>query len=337
MKEAMFYEKLENNRVKCHLCAFDCPIAEGKTGICRVKKNIGGKLYSLVYDKLTAANPDPIEKKPSYHFAPGTRTFSIATRGCNWRCKYCQNWSLSQGEIEGIELSPEQIVQNAVSSGCQGISYTYGEPTIFYELAYDTAKLAHQEGLYNTFVTNGYMNPEPIEKLAPYLDEATVDFKGSGNKQFLRKFSKVPDPDPIFRALREFKKQGVFVEISNLLVPEMGDSLEDVEKLVKWIVENLGKDIPLHFLRFFPSYKVRDLPPTPFETLDKSYHIARDLGMQYVYLGNVRDNRNNTYCPECGKLLIEREGMSMARNEIKDGKCPYCGTKINIGGEKWLD
>ena len=199
MKEAMFYEILDDNRVKCHLCAFNCPIAEGKAGICRVKKNIGGKLYSLVYDKLSAANPDPI-----------------------------------------------------------------------------------------------------------------------------------------FRALKEFKKQGVFIEISDLLVTEMGDSLEKVEELVKWIIDNLGEEIPLHFLRFFPAYKVLDLPSTPFETLDNAYQIDENLGMKYVYLGNVRDKRNNTYCPKCGELLIERNGMSMGHNYMKNGKCPYCGAKINIGGEKWM-
>lgn len=336
MREAVFYEKLKDNKVRCHLCAFNCPISEGKIGICRVKKNIGGKLYSLVYDKLSAANPDPIEKKPSYHFAPGTCTYSITTPGCNWKCKYCQNWDISQGRIEGRELSPEEIVQNAKSYGCQGISYTYGEPTIFYELTYDTAKLAHKEGLYNTYVTNGFINPEPIKKIAPYLDEATVDFKGSGDREFLRKFSSVPSADPIFRALKKYKKQGVFVEVTNLIVPEMGDSMKKVEELVEWIMDNLGDETPLHFLRFFPHYQVQYLPPTPLKTLEKAYQIAKDGGMKYVYLGNVGDKRNNTYCPECGELLIKRRGMQTVENKIKDGRCPVCEAEINIGGKKWI-
>jgi len=336
MKEAMFYEKLENKKVRCHLCAFNCIIPEGKIGVCRVKKNIDGKLYSLVYDKLSAANPDPIEKKPSYHFAPGTRTFSIATPGCNWKCKYCQNWDISQGKIEGTKLTPEEIVQRAKLNGCQGISYTYGEPTIFYELTYDTARLAHQQGLYNTYVTNGYINPEPIRMIAPFLDEVTVDFKGSGDKEFMRKFSSVPEPEPIFEALKEYKKQNIFIEITDLIVPEIGDSLEKVEELVKWIIDNLGIETPIHFLRFFPAYMVENLPATPIETLEKAYKIAKDLGMDYVYLGNTFE-RNNTYCPKCGKLLIERRGMRMVENNIKNGKCPYCGAKINLDGRKWIE
>jgi len=336
MKEALFYEKLDNKKVRCRLCAFNCMLREGREGICRVKKNIGGKLYTFVYDKLIAANPDPIEKKPSYHFAPGTHTYSITTPGCNWKCKYCQNWNISQGEIEGWELSPEEIVENAKSYDCQGISYTYGEPTIFYELTYDTAKLAHKEGLYNTYVTNGYINPEPIKQIAPYLDEVTVDFKGSGDKEFMRKFSKAPGPEPIFRALKEYKKQGVFIEITDLIVPKMGDSMERVEELVNWIMDNLGDETPLHFLRFFPAYMVKDLPSTPIETLENAFHRAKDKGMKYVYLGNVGGKGNNTYCPECGELLIERWGMSLLRNRIKNGKCPFCGTKINIAGEKWI-
>jgi pyruvate formate lyase activating enzyme len=336
MQEAMFYEKLENKRVRCHLCAFNCLIPEGKIGICRVKKNIDGKLYSLVYDKLSAANPDPIEKKPSYHFAPGTRTFSIATPGCNWKCKYCQNWHISQGKIEGTKLTPEEIVQRTKLTDCQGVSYTYGEPTIFYELTYDTAKLAHQQGLYNTYLTNGYINPEPIRKIAPYLDQVTVDFKGSGDKEFMRKFSSAPGPEPIFEALKEYKKQNVFIEITDLIVPEIGDSMERVEELVKWIIDNLGKETPLHFLRFFPAYMVMDLPATPMETLEKAYKIAKDLGMDYVYLGNT-GRKNNTHCPRCGKLLIERWGMQMINNKIKDGKCPFCGAKINLGGRKWIE
>jgi len=336
MKEAAFYEKLEGNKVRCRLCAFNCKIPEGKTGICRVKKNMGGRLYSLVYDKLSAANPDPIEKKPSYHFAPGTRTYSIATPGCNWKCKYCQNWNISQGRIKGGKLSPEEIVRNAKSYGCQGISYTYGEPTIFYELTYDTAKLAHKEGLYNTYVTNGFINPEPIKKIAPYLDEATVDFKGSGDREFLRNFSSVPGPEPIFRALKEYKRQGVFVEVTDLIVPRIGDSMGKVEELVEWIIENLGEETPLHFLRFFPAYMIENLPPTPIETLEEAYRKAKDRGMKYVYLGNVGDERNNTYCPECGELLIERRGMQTLNNKIKDGKCPICGAKINIAGKRWI-
>ncbi len=336
MKEANFYEKSGEDKVQCRLCRFNCKISEGGTGKCRVRKNVEGKLYSLVYDKVSAANPDPIEKKPAYQFAPGTRTFSIATPGCNWECKYCQNWNLSQGEIKGRELTPEEIVSNARASGCQGISYTYSEPTIFYELAYDTAKLAHQEGLYNTFVTNGYINPKPIEKLAPYLDQATVDFKGSGEEGFLREFSSVPGPDPIFRALKVYQEKGVFLEITDLLVPEIGDSMERVGQLVDWIIDNLGREIPMHFLRFTPRYQVRDLQPTPRDTLRRAYEIASDRGMEYVYLGNVAE-KNDTHCPNCGELLIKRRGMRTVEVNVEEGTCPSCGEEINLGGKEWME
>lgn len=266
-----------------------------------------------------------------------TCTYSIATPGCNWKCKYCQNWTISQGEIEGENIPPEKIVQRAKSSDCQGVSYTYTEPTIFYELTYDTAKLAHGGGLYNTYVTNGYMNPEPIRKIAPYLDEVTVDFKGSGDEEFLKEFSSVPSPDPIFRALKEYKKQGVFVEITDLIVPKEGDSMEKVEELVEWIIDNLGKETPLHFLKFFPAYNVTDLPPTPLETLEEAYQIAMGKGMKYVYLGNIRNEKNSTFCPECGEPLIRRRGMGITKNKIKNGSCPSCETEINIGGEKWIE
>ena len=337
MKEAMFYEKLEKKTVKCKLCARNCTIPEGKTGVCRVRKNIDGKLYSLVYDKVSAANPDPIEKKPLYHFAPGSSAFSICTPGCNWKCKYCQNWQLSQGEIEGEAISPEEIVKMALDMGCQGVSHTYTEPTIFYELSYDTAKLAHEKGLFNTWVTNGFTNPEPIRKIAKYLDAVTVDFKGSGDEKFLRSFSAVPSVDPIFTALKEYKKHRIHIEITDLIVPKIGDSMKKVRELVRWIKENLGEETPIHFLRFFPNYLVLDLPPTPIETLEKAYTIAKEEEMKYVYVGNVWDEKkNNTYCPNCGKLLIRRLGMETLEYKIKKGKCPYCGEKINVKGEKWI-
>jgi len=336
MKEAMFYEKLGESKVRCELCARNCIIPEGKTGFCRVRKNIDGRLYSLVYDRINSATPNPIEKKPCYNFAPGSWTFSICTPGCNWRCKYCCNWIISQeSEIEGRKIAPEEIVQLAKNSGCQGISYTFTEPTIFYELSYDTAKLAHEEGLYNTWVTNGYTNPEPIKKISRYLDAATVDFKGSGDERFMRDFSSVPSTEPIYRALREYKKRGVHLEITDLIVPRVGDSMERVKELVGWIKENLGDETPIHFLRFFPTYRVRDIPETPLKTLEEAYDIAKAAGMKYVYLGNVSE-RNNTYCPNCNRLLIKRRWMETIEYKIRDGRCPYCGEEINIGGERWI-
>jgi pyruvate formate lyase activating enzyme len=336
MREAMFYERLENQRVKCRLCAFNCMIPEGKTGVCRVRKNIDGALYSLSYDNVSLANPDFIEKKPLYHFAPGSLTFSIATPGCNWRCKYCLNWDLSQTEMKGSSISPEEIVRRAKDTDCQGVSYTYSEPTIFYELTYDTAKIAHREGLYNTYVTNGYMNPEPIREISHYIDAVTVDFKGSGDKEFLRKFSSVPSPEPIYNGLEEWSKQKVHIELTDLIVPKIGDSKKKIRDLVKWVKEKLGNETPIHFLKFFPNYLVLDLPQTPLETLEEAYCIAIEEGMKYAYIGNVFGEKNNTYCPRCGKLLINRLGMKTLEYQIKDSKCPCCEEKINVRGEKWI-
>jgi len=332
----MFYKKLEDKKVKCQLCARRCEIPEGKTGFCRVRKNIDGRLYSLNYDKVISATPNPIEKKPLYHFAPGSRAFSIATTGCNWRCKYCCNWDISQGEIQGEKITPEQLLKMTKDTGCQGLSFTFTEPTIFYELSYETAELAHKKGLYNTWVTNGYTNPEPIKKISPYIDAVTVDFKGSGDADFLKEFSSVPTPEPIYRALKEWKKQNVHIEITDLLVPKVGDSMEKVKNLVQWIKENLSEETPIHFLRFFPTYLVLDIPETPISTLEKAYSIAKELGMKYVYTGNVESEKVNTYCPKCKKILIKRFWMEMIKYKIKDGRCPYCEEKINIKGEKWI-
>lgn len=342
MKEAMFYERIEGNKVRCRLCGWDealptgCIIPEGKTGVCGVRKNIQGKLYSLVYDKISAADVHEVERKPLYHFAPGSLAYSICTQGCNWKCKYCQNWQLSQGEIAGKAISPNEIIERAKSLNCQGISYTFTEPTIFYELTYDTAKIAHEKGFYNTYVTNGYINPEPIKKIDPFLDAVTVDFKGSGDEEFLREFSGVPTLKPVYRALEEFKKHNIHIEITDLIVPDLGDSIKMIEKLVDWVKENLGIDTPIHFLRFFPHHKVRDLPPTPIETLEVAYRIAKESGMKYVYLGNVMDERNNTYCPNCGELLIKRGIMETLKYYLKDNRCPECEEQINIMGKEWI-
>ncbi|MCK4322666.1 AmmeMemoRadiSam system radical SAM enzyme [candidate division WOR-3 bacterium] len=342
MKEAMFYEKLKDGKVRCHLCGWDyvlpkgCIIPEGKTGVCGVRKNIDGTLYSLVYDKVSSEVVHEIERKPLYHFAPGSRAYSICTQGCNWKCKYCQNWHLSQGEIMGNAISPHELVKKAKLYGCEGLSYTFTEPTIFYELTYDTAKIAHEEGLYNTYVTNGYISPEPIKKITPYLDAVSVNFKGSGEEGFLRSYIGIPSPEPIFRALKEFKKNNIHIEITDLIVPLVGDSMGKVKELVKWIEENLGINTPIHFLKFFPHHKVTDLPPTPIEILEKAYRISKNMGMQYVYLGNVVDDRNNTYCSNCGTLLIEREIMETPKINLKDSNCPDCGETINIRGMNFI-
>ena len=338
MKEAMFYEKVKD-AVKCGLCARGCLIPEDQVGFCRVRKNIKGKLYSLVYGKLCSVAIDPIEKKPLYMFAPGSRTLSIATIGCNFRCQFCCNWQISQdSDIFGVDYTPEQLIEIAKKKGVQGFSYTYTEPTIFYEFSYDTAKIASKEGFYNMFVTNGYTTPEAIKEISKYLDAATVDLKGSLNPDFYKKFSQVNNVEPIYDALLSYKKNKVYLEITDLIVPEIGDKMDDVKKVCRWIIENLGDQVPFHILQFFPTYKINDLPRTPVKTLEKAYDIAKKEGLKYVFLGNVhRHELENTYCPNCKSLLIERTIMGVEKFELKkDLKCSKCGETITVSGTRWV-
>lgn len=335
LHEAMLYEKQGDKKVKCSLCARRCLISDGGTGFCLVRKNEGGTLFSLNYAKAISAGLDPIEKKPLSHFNPGALVMSIATVGCNFRCQFCDNWMISQEkDISGRHFPPEEVIKAANENVCVGISYTYTEPTIFIEYAYDTAKLARQVGFFNTFVTNGYMTPEAVKTIAPYLDAATVDFKGGADPDFYKTFSAVPSVEPIFQALKEMKRNGVHVEITNLIVPKSGDSLERIRDLATWIRDNLGKETPLHLLRFHPDYQLTTIPATPIETLEKAYAISKTIGLNYVYIGNVPGHpAENTYCPSCNELLIKRYSFEIAKwNLTKDMRCPVCGHDIPIKG-----
>jgi len=336
MREAMLYERLEGNKVKCNLCGRRCIIKDGATGFCLVRKNEGGVLYSLVYGKAISACVDPIEKKPLSHFNPGASVMSIATVGCNFRCQFCDNWMISQEkQISGRNFPPEDVVKATRDNGCQGISYTYTEPTIFFEYAYETAKLAHQVGFFNTFVTNGYMTPEAVKTIAPYLDAATVDFKGGGDPDFYKSFSSVPSVEPIFECLKEMNRQGIHIEITNLVVPKIGDSIDQIVKLATWIKETLGEDTPFHLLRFHPDYKLTDISSTPIQTLEKAYAAAKSVGLNFVYIGNVPGHpAENTYCPSCNELLIKRFSFEIVKwNLTKDMRCPVCGREIPIKGK----
>ncbi|MGC9181752.1 AmmeMemoRadiSam system radical SAM enzyme [Thermogladius sp.] len=340
VREAMFYQRLEGGRVKCNLCHKRCVIVPGAYGACGVRYNKDGVLYTLVYGLLTAANPDPIEKKPLMHFNPGACVFSISTVGCNFYCRFCQNWVLSQSRRErlyGEPFEPEEVVERALQLGCQGISYTYNEPTVFYEFMYDTAKLAKEHGLFNTMVTNGYMTEEAVREIGPYMDAATVDFKAAGNVEFYRKFMGVWDPSPIYSTILEMKRQGWWIEITNLVVPVYGDREEDVVRLSKWIVENLGDETPFHLLRFHPDYLMSDVPPTPTKTLEKLAKLAKEQGLKHVYIGNVWGHPlENTYCPRCGTLVVEREGFFITKWGLReDLTCPKCGYKLNFKGKYW--
>jgi len=336
VKEAMLYEQMPDNKVKCNLCARRCTIADGGTGFCRVRKNEGGKLYSLVYAKAISACVDPIGKKPLSHFHPGALVMSIATIGCNFRCKFCDNWIISQEkDIKGRDFPPEEVVKATRNNGCQGISYTYTEPTIFFEYAYDTAKLAKQVGFFNTFVTNGYMTPEAVRTIAPYLDAATVDFKGGGDPEFYKTFSAVPSVEPIYESLKEMKRNNIHIEITNLIVPKIGDSIEKIRQLAAWIRDNLGEDTPFHLLRFHPDYELTNIPSTHVSTMEEAYKAAKEEGLNYVYLGNVPGHPyENTYCPNCNELLIKRFSFEIVKwNLTKDMRCPSCGQSIPIKGK----
>jgi pyruvate formate lyase activating enzyme len=336
LHEAMFYQKLEDKKVRCNLCARRCLIEDGGSGFCLVKKNEGGTLYSLVYSNVISACVDPIGKKPLSHFNPGALVMSIATVGCNFRCKFCDNWMISQEKkIAGRHFPPEDVIKATRDKGCHGISYTYTEPTIFFEYAYDTAKIAHKVGFFNTFVTNGYMTPEAVETIAPYLDAATVDFKGAGDPDFYKKFSAVPTVEPIYESLKDMKQGNIHLEITNLVVPKIGDSMERITELATWVKTVLGGDTPFHLLRFHPEYQVTNIPSTPVETLEKAYAAAKEAGLQYVYIGNVPGHPyENTYCPNCNELLIKRFGFEIARWRLtKDMRCPACGQEIPIKGK----
>ncbi|MCD6557614.1 MAG: AmmeMemoRadiSam system radical SAM enzyme [Candidatus Aenigmarchaeota archaeon] len=328
MHKAMFWTKKSGKIVQCHLCPRECVIGDGKRGFCGVRQNFDGVLYSLVYAKPVSIALDPIEKKPLFHFLPGTQTLSIATVGCNFTCKHCQNWEISQyprlhGKITGEDKTPEEIVDMAVELGAPSISWTYTEPTVFYEFFYDTAKLAKKRGIKQVWVSNGFTSPEAIRKARGLLDAVNIDWKG--NDKFYHDICSAW-LEPIKKALLEYKKIGAWIEITNLIIPTLNDSEKDIEDMCIWIKKNLGKQTPIHFSAYYPCYKL-DNPPTPPTTLEKAAQIA-ERHLDYVYIGNVFHNKNHTFCPNCKKMLIERVGNSMKSNELKNGKCPSCGKKI---------
>ena len=311
MQEATLYEKLKNKKVECKLCAHFCQISNGKRGICKVRENRAGILHDLAYGKAISSATDPIEKKPLYHFYPGSNAFSLATVGCNFRCLNCQNSGISQlpkerREIGGKELSPQSIVSKAKRSNCEIIAYTYTEPTIFFEYACDTSKLAQKAGIRNVFVTNGYMSQEALTKINPYLDAANVDLK-SFREDFYKKVCGA-ELEPVLKTLRRMKKLGIWLEITTLVIPTLNDSHEELKEIAAFILA-LGEETPWHLSRFYPTYKLGRLPPTPLDTIHRAREIGLRTGLRYVYVGNVPgDEGENTYCYHCAKLLIRRHG-----------------------------
>ena len=331
MKEAMLYEKLGDKKVLCNLCQHRCKIADGKLGICGVRKNQEGKLYTLVYGKAIASHTDPIEKKPLFHFQPGSISFSIATVGCNFRCQFCQNADIAQmphdhGRIMGQDFPPEEVVRATQRAGCQSIAYTYTEPTIFFEYAFDTAKLAQQAGIKNVFVSNGYMTPEAIETIAPYLDAINVDLKTFDDDVY-RKYMGA-ERDKVLESITATFKAGIWMEITTLVIPTLNDTEEQMSNIADFIV-SLSPDIPWHISRFHPAYKMTHLSPTPMESLKMAERIGKEKGLHHIYIGNVwGGGGEDTVCWNCGELLIRRMGFSLSENRIREGKCPKCGARI---------
>ena len=331
LKEAMFWKSLKDKSVQCQLCPHFCTIKEGERGKCGVRENIKGKLYSLNYGKIISTAVDPIEKKPLFHFLPGTDSYSIATVGCNFSCLFCQNWEISQmpkpkNPIVGHDISPAKIVEDAINKGCKSISYTYTEPTIFYEYAYDTAKLAHKNGLKNIFVTNGYINKEPLDKIKPYLDAANIDLKGWSEDFYKTVIG--GRLKPVLDAINHMHKLGIWTEITTLIVPGHNDKPKDLKSMAEFIA-SIDKEIPWHISRFYPMYKMTDTPPTKIETIHKAVDIGKKAGLKYIYAGNVpSDPYESTYCPKCGKKIIERSGFSILDNKIEKNKCQFCNEAI---------
>jgi len=324
LHRASFFEKLSNGMVQCSLCPNRCILSNKQIGLCKARQNIDGELYTLNYGKISSQHIDPIEKKPFFHVLPGAKAYSLATTGCNMRCSFCQNWQISQvfpWEIKTTEMSPEKVVNDALNSGSEIIAFTYNEPTVFYEYMFDVAKLAKEKGLKTVVVSSGYINPEPLKQLLPYIDAYKIDLKAF-KEEFYTKFTG-GHLEPVLGTLKIIKQSGVWLEIVNLLISGENDSEEEIRAMAKWIKENLGEDVPLHFSAFHPDYKLLNLPPTPKETMVKARNIAIEQGLKFVYTGNIiYPEGESTYCPDSKEVAVERQGYMIVKNNLSDGKCP---------------
>jgi pyruvate formate lyase activating enzyme len=331
-KKASYWQSVKGNIVQCLLCPRKCVLDLGQRGVCTVRINKDGKLYTLGYGNPVAIHIDPIEKKPFFHLAPGEPVFSLAVAGCNMRCIFCQNWQISQSkpdETENYNLTPEQVVEETIKNNCKFIAYTYTEPTVFYEYMLDIAKIARAKGIKNTMHSCGYINAEPLEELLKYMDAVNIDLKGF-SEEFYAKIGLLAQLKPVLDTLKIIEKEGVWLEITNLIIPNFNDDPKKIKEMCLWIKDNLGDDVPLHFSRFVPNFKLQNLPPTPIEKLEEAYKIARACGLKYVYIGNVPGHPSeSTYCPNCGKIVVKRIGYEILENNIKEGKCKFCGYVIS--------
>jgi len=329
-READFYHRLDGELVACDLCPRRCVIAPGQRGFCRVRENRDGSLYSIVYGKPCTVNKEPIEKAPFFHFLPGRQRITLATAGCNQACKYCQNWELSQArpeELQSYDLSPSEVVSLAVKEKAPIICFTYTEPVVFYEYMMDIARLARAEGIRTAVVTGGYVNPEPLKQLCSAVDAIKIDLKGF-TPDFYRNVCG-STLEPVLEACRIVSQSGTHLELVNLVVPALNDDTVTMRRMCRWIRDNVGDTVPVHFTRFHPEYRLQNSPPTPAATLDRAVSIAKAQGLRFVYVGNVPGSpAENTYCPACGKMLVRRSGYSVAENSIRDDKCSFCSEHI---------
>jgi pyruvate formate lyase activating enzyme len=332
LREAMFYKKLDKAMVQCEVCFRGCVLKQKQRSFCRNKVNIDGRLYSLVHGRPSAIQLDPIEKEPAYHMFPGTEILCFGTAGCNFRCKFCQNWHLSQRSIEEMDriydLTPKDGVDLAIKKKIPTLSFTYNEPTSFYEYVYDMAKHAKDNGLNILFHSNGSMNPEPLKELLKYTDAVTIDLKGFSEEFYKNTSSAMLAP--VQRTLKIIREQKKWLEIVNLVIPGLNDSPDDIKRMCLWIKEHLADDVPLHFSRFFPNYRLTNIPATPIITLEKAHQIARAAGLKYVTIGNVPGHKyNSTFCPQCQKRIIHRTHFQVIENNVKNGQCRFCGYPIS--------
>jgi len=331
-REASFWNKLRNDQVQCNLCAHNCKIENEKFGICDVRKNIDGKLFTLIYGKNSSIASDPIEKKPLYHFFPGSRAFSLGTIGCNFKCSHCQNYSISTANLTYPylgEITPEESAELAIKNDCKIISFTYNEPTVWYEFTLDSAKIAKEKGLYTAYVTNGYINEGPLTDISQYLDAMNVDVKAF-TEDFYRKICKAR-LKPVLDTCERAKKLGIHIELTYLVIPGKNDNEVEVRNFCKWVIEKLGEDTPVHFSRFHPDYKMTDSSITPQKSLFKIFDIAKETGILFPYLGNVSSiEHEKTICPNCSNICIDRQGYSINLKGLDGKKCTKCGFTIPI-------
>lgn len=337
MKEAILYEKKADGKVRCHVCPWRCTIADGEAGHCCVRINRGGTLYAATYAKVSSVAADPIEKKPLFHFHPGTTALSLGSIGCNYRCIHCQNWGIAHVKPEGrdvpgvVDLPPGRAVESAVESGCAGVAWTYNEPTIWIEYTLESAELCRRKNLYTVYVTNGYTTTEALDAIGPHLDAYRVDVKGF-TKEFYRRLAAAPSFAPVLDgAVRAKRRWGCHVEVVTNVIPGWNDDAEQLKALAAWIAEELGETTPWHVTRFIPHLELAQVPATPVETLERARRTGMDAGLKFVYVGNVPGHPGeNTYCPQCGELAIERQGFTVVRYDVKGGRCSRCGDDLAI-------